>query len=131
MPNYSRISILGHAGKAAAIEGDGDKRRAKFSLAVNEGRDRNGQEIPSSWYYVTAWGKAASRAEGIRAGDLVQVNGRSRMEQYTSKDGDKRVELRITAERVINFSDWQRGKEEQSPDATVPPRAQAYDEVPF
>lgn len=111
MPSHFRINGLGHAGDAAKFEGEGDKRRAKFSFAVNEGKD-----VPPSWYYVTAWGKTAENCSTIQKGDLIEVEGRGKMDQYTDRDGNKRTEFRVTASWVDNFSEWRRRKDNTPPE---------------
>ena len=58
------------------------------------------QEI-TTWFRVSVWGKQAeSISQYLLKGRQVYVEGRLRTEEYTDRDGNKRISLEVTASDV-------------------------------
>jgi single-strand DNA-binding protein len=69
---------------------------AAFSIAVTDDRRREGS--PPEWVRVTAWeGLAEALAEQLHTGDLVGVEGRVKLNEYTARNGEPRASLNVTA----------------------------------
>lgn len=80
------------------------KAVASFNLAVNtRSKDQQGnfQDDPPLFVKVTVWGKPAeSVSESVRKGTRVIVAGRQRMTEWTTRDGETRQDLEVTADHV-------------------------------
>jgi single-strand DNA-binding protein len=62
---------------------------AKFSIAVNEGKNRDGQEIVQ-YFNITVWEKTADITElYLKKGHKVAVTGSLQNEVWTKQDGTK------------------------------------------
>lgn len=72
-------------------------------LAVNEKfRTRNGEETERVCYVdVTVWDKQAEVCQRyLSKGSPVMIEGRLELDEWTSKEGEKRSKLRVRASRV-------------------------------
>lgn len=77
---------------------------ASLGLAVNRRvQDKSSGEWKDDTIFVTVtvWGQAAERCkEKMRKGTPIMVDGRLTSSEYTDKSGQKRKELKVTANRV-------------------------------
>ena len=79
----------------------------KFSLALYEGKDQDGNNRDSSFVDVTVWQEQAeSVAENVTKGMRVGVLGRIRQERWETDDGQKRSKLTVTADEVLVGLRW-------------------------
>lgn len=73
---------------------------AKFSVAVNRRKDKNGEQ-KADFVDCTVFGKqAAFVAKYFAKGDGIVVEGRLESDTYDAKDGTKRTKWAITVENV-------------------------------
>lgn len=82
-----------------------------FSLAANRNsRQQDGSyKEETEWFRVSAWRKLAETCnQFLTKGKLIYVEGSLRTRTYDAKDGQKRVSLDVTAEKVL-FLDKQGG----------------------
>lgn len=88
----NKIMLIGNAGKDPEITTvKGDRKVAKFSLAVNEySKSANGEKIQNTqWFNIVAWDQSAETlAKYLKKGNQVYVEGRLSVKQ-TEKDGVK------------------------------------------
>lgn len=71
-----------------------------FSIAVND-RSRGRQNETTMFLKVEAWNKTAELcAQYLQKGAQVLVDGRLKIEEYTSREGEKRRDPVIVADRV-------------------------------
>jgi single-strand DNA-binding protein len=76
---------------------------ADIGLATNEVyRNKAGEPVKATCFVdVVAWGKQATTCgEYLAKGACVLVEGRLQLDQWESKDGEKRSKLRVRADRV-------------------------------
>ena len=72
-----------------------------FSVAVNQGKDKDGEELAPLWVAVTLWKEQAEKlADYIRKGDPIAVNGQIAVRVF-EVDGETRNELQLKFARVI------------------------------
>lgn len=95
----------GNATKDADIRfTNSGKAVASFNLAVNtRSKDQQGnfQDDPPLFVKVTVWGKPAEFvSESVRKGTRVVVAGRQRMAEWTTRDGETRQDLEVTADHI-------------------------------
>lgn len=108
---------------------------AAFTVAINRGKDKHGNDRGADYIPVTAFGRQAENCERYLAkGRLVGVQGRIQTGSYTNKDGATVYTTDVVADRV-EFLEW--GDKEQGgsnpPAESVPEGFQAVsaDDIPF
>lgn len=85
------------------------KAVASFNMAVNSRSKRDGEWVddPPLFIRVNAWDDLGENAsESLRKGDRVTVVGRQRMTEYTSREGETRQQLEVTADEVAVSLRW-------------------------
>lgn len=81
------LTIAGNIGKDAEIRRtQGGDPIASFSVAVDTGKDRDGNKRPAAWFDCSIWGKRAEAlARYIRKGGKVTVSGRPTARAHEGK----------------------------------------------
>lgn len=85
------------------------KAVASFNMAVNSRSKRDGEWVddPPLFIRVNAWDDLGENAaESLRKGDRVTVVGRQKMTEYTSREGETRQQLEVTADEVAVSLRW-------------------------
>jgi single-stranded DNA-binding protein len=74
---YSSCTLIGHVGADPISRAlPNGKTVVSFSIAVDEGKDANGQDRPPIWWKCSAWDDTGTRAASfLRKGTLVFVAG--------------------------------------------------------
>jgi single-strand DNA-binding protein len=92
---------------------EGGKAVTSFSVAINNGRDQDGNERPPTYVDVVAWEKLAENcAEYLRKGKKVAVEGPITIDKYEDREGVKRVKYRIRALNVEFLSPREKDDDE-------------------
>ena len=79
--------IAGNVGKDAVLRrtGNGDAVLG-FSVAVDNGKDKNGNKRDSTWFNCSVWGKRAESLEAyIKKGTKLTLSGRVDVDVYEGK----------------------------------------------
>lgn len=117
------LTIAGNVGKDAELRrtGNGDAVLG-FSLAVDNGKDKDGNKRPSTWFDCSLWGKRAEALERhITKGSKLVLTGRP-----TASAHDGKAYLGIS----VNELTFMGGGEPREPQGGAP--AGGYgDEIPF
>lgn len=104
MASFNKIIIVGHLGRDQETRYTPQGTAvSNFSLATTERRkDKNGeQQDVTTWFRVSLWGKQAENiGQYLLKGRQVYVEGRLRTEEYTDRDGNKRMSLEVSATDV-------------------------------
>ena len=82
-----RLFIAGNVGKDAELRHtqNGDPVLG-FSVAVSNGKDRDGNDRPPTWWDASLWGKRAEAlAPHIKKGDKLALTGRPSARVYEGK----------------------------------------------
>ena len=82
-----RLFIAGNCGKDAELRHtqNGDPVLG-FSIAVSNGKDRDGQDRPPTWWDASLWGKRAEAlAPHIKKGDKLACTGRPSVRVHEGK----------------------------------------------
>lgn len=125
MPNFSKVILAGHIGKADEIKyvGSANTPVLKFSLAVNTGF---GEKKTCSWFACSYWGKGAeSVAQYITKGKPILVSGELSLREWDS-NGKKGTSADVRVDQITLLGGKDEGGHEQAPAAT-----QSGDEIPF
>lgn len=81
------LTIAGNVGKDAELRrtGNGDAVLG-FSLAVDNGKDKNGNKRDATWFDCSIWGKRAESLQGhITKGTKLVLTGRPTARAYQEK----------------------------------------------
>lgn len=101
---FNKITVLGNTGRAVEVKTSKTGTNiATFSVACTVGWGDNKQ---TDWYNVTAFGKLAEYCQKALQdkGALVCVCGQLKLNEYTSKNGEKKISPEITADSVLKLS---------------------------
>jgi single-strand DNA-binding protein len=81
------LTLAGTVGKDAVLRNtQGSDPVLNFPIAVNNGKDRDGNEIPASWFDCSIWGKRAEAvARFITKGTKITVRGKPTVRVHEGK----------------------------------------------
>ncbi len=79
--------IAGNVGKDAVLRRtQGGDAVLGFSVAVDNGKDKNGNKRDSTWYSCSIWGKRAESLENyIKKGTKLTLTGRAGVDVYEGR----------------------------------------------
>ena len=118
--------IAGNVGKDAVLRrtNNGDAVLG-FSVAVDNGKDKNGNKRDSTWYSCSIWGKRAESLENyIKKGTKLALTGRVGVDVY---EGRGSLTLSVTE---LTFQGGGQQGEQRGYDAP-PVNDDLGDEIPF
>lgn len=105
MQRYTAICRL-TGDPVVRVSQDGEKKYARFSVAVNNGKTKAGEDKPATFFNCVAFGAQAEKCENKRLvkGTKIYLEGELLPNQYTGKDGvvHDTVELRVSYTEVLN-----------------------------
>jgi single-strand DNA-binding protein len=91
--DYQKMIIVGNATKDSEIhQSEGKVAYADFTLAVSRTKDQ------TTFFPVRVFGKLAESSKMVKKGVKVLVDGQLDISEYTDKEGQKRISLRILAD---------------------------------
>src|SRR5947209_1033600 len=117
MATFNQCSFIGRLGKdpEVAVTSHQAKPYAKFSLAVDQGKDQ-----PTMWLNITCWDKLAETVEKYaRKGMLVFVQGKLQLRPYKDRQKVERISVEVIA-TVVQLLEKRKG-EDDIPDEVLPP----------
>lgn len=80
------VIIAGNVGNVKEVRDVGDDCVLNFSIAVDNGKDKNGDKRESTWFDCSLWGKRArSLAPYITKGSKLTVQGRPTARAHEGK----------------------------------------------
>lgn len=120
--SINNVVLLGRLGRDPDLKFfDNGNAVCQFSLALDRGPDKNGEEQGPTWVPVKIWGKQAQIAgDFLKKGGLVAIAGKLELEEWKTRDGEPRSKLIVVAYRFTSCS--------PRPDGLRPPTAE---ELPF
>ena len=102
---------------------------ATFSVAINRGKDKNGQDRGTDFPRVTVFGRQAENCERfLDKGRLVGIQGRLQTGSYKDKDGKTVYTTDVIADRVEFLEFGDKSENNEIPSGF---RAINDDETPF
>lgn len=129
MPNKEELILIGHAGKDAEADvTKNGKEMVKFSVAVSQGKGKDGEDLLPRWYSATAYGYAVSQAIHIKRGNAVYLSGKPGA--YVDKEGNARFSITCFTVMIL---DWHKRDAAiaDKPAKPVPPAEVDEDGLPF
>ena len=93
---YSSTTIVGNLTKDPEMRyTPSGTAVTKFTVAVNRGKDKEGNDMGADFYRVVAWGNLAEICgQYLKKGKQVLVEGRIRIEPY-EKDGVEKLGIEL------------------------------------
>ena len=108
MKSFNKVILIGNLASDVNLNTlESGTKVANFRLAVNERfKDRDGKEKDRAVFVsIETWAGLAQTCDRyLKKGRAVLVEGRLRMDEWKTTEGEKRSRLLITAE-TINFLD--------------------------
>ena len=134
MASLIKIILVGRVGGDPEMRFTADGVAVtSFSLAANRNqRQPDGTfKEETEWFRISAWRKLAETCnQFLTKGKLVYVEGNLRTRLYDGKDGQKRVSLDVTADRVL-FLDKQASVQLPAEDARTVEGDIEPEDIPF
>jgi len=109
--NSAKASVFGRVGRDPDLRysKDGETAICRFSVASSD-RERDGKDH-TNWFDVTVLGKVGEMtAQQVQKGDLVYVDGPIKIEDWVTKEGEKRTNVRILAD-VVTLTAWRKDQQ--------------------
>jgi single-strand DNA-binding protein len=101
MSSFNKITIVGYLGRDPELRYTPQGTAVcNVSVATTERRKNVAGEYEdhTTWFRVTFWNRQAELAnEYLAKGRQVYIEGRLRQEEYTDREGNRRVSLEVTA----------------------------------
>lgn len=117
------LTIAGNVGNVKDLKEVGGDKVLNFSVAVDNGKDKNGERRESTWYDCALWGKRAeSLAPHITKGLKLALSGRPGARAHEGK-----AYLSLTVNDLTFMGSSQGGGERQA-DAPKPSQGN-YDHI--
>ena len=119
--------IAGNVGQDCVVrQTQGGDSVASFTVAVDNGKDKNGNRRESTWFDCSLWGKRAEAlAPYIKKGGKVSVSGRVSAREH---NGKAYLQLAVNEITLQGGKSDSQGGYDQSPPA---PSRSLDDEIPF
>jgi len=100
------LTIAGNVGNVQPVRDAGSDKVLNFSIAVDNGKDKNGEKRDPLWVRCSLWGKRAeSLAPYIAKGSKLAVSGRPGVSVYEGKGS-----LELTVSELTFMSSKQDGE---------------------
>lgn len=115
----NRVELIGRLTKDPELKVPlvGDLKVCGFTIAVNEGKDKNGDDIVN-FINCSVFGKQAENlVKYQRKGALIGLEGKLRVNTYENEKGDKKTYTSVLVERVEYLSN-NTTKENTKPEET-------------
>lgn len=120
------LHIAGNVGNVKDLKTVGSDEVLNFSLAVDNGKDKNGEKREATWYDCALWGKrAAALAPHITKGSKLALSG---------KPGARAHEGKAYLSLTVNELTFMGGGGERQESEAQKPVQQQYDlndDIPF
>ena len=103
----------------------------RFNVAINRGRDKNGDDKGADFPSVLAFGRTAENmSKFVEKGNRIAIEGHIQTGKYQNKNGDTVYTTDVIADRV-EFIDWKESG--PKPDNQAPEGFETVsdDDVPF
>lgn len=131
----NNVSIIGRLTKDIELRYTPQQTAvAQFSIAINRGKDKNGDDKGADFPRIIVFGRMAENCERyLKKGRLVGIQGRIQTGSYKNKNGDTVYTTEVVANNVefLEWGDDKKNKQKEQQE-DVPEGFAALDEdIPF
>ncbi len=98
----NNLTIVGRIGKVGELRyTQSGKAVINLSVAVDNGKDTNGEKRAATWFDISLWEKQAEAlAEYLTVGDRIGITGQVRLKVDKGQDGKEYHKLTVEVPRV-------------------------------
>lgn len=122
----NRTILVGRLTRDPEVKGEGEKKVARFTLAV----DRGGKDAGADFITCVAFRKTADLMEQyITKGNRIGIEGRIQTGSYTNKDGNKVYTTDVLVDR-LEFLEGKRTEETARMGAPTVTGNEAFMQIP-
>lgn len=112
MPNYAKITLIGHVGQDPRTPSQNNHDFITFSFAVTEKwKDKNSGERLSrtDWYEcITSQSGLANVVRNyVKKGNALYIEGTPKYGTYKTKDGETKVKIEVNISKLVLLGDKQ------------------------
>lgn len=109
------VVLIGNLTKDVALKTtQGGNHYCNFTIAINNGKDKDGNDIPADFPQISVFGKQAENcAKYLRKGVKVAVHGKIKTSSKQNQDGSSNFYTNVVAEKV-EFLEWADNKQGQA-----------------
>ena len=107
--------LIGNVAKEIALKTtQGGNHYCNFPIAINNGKDKDGNDIPADFPQISVFGKQAENcAKYLKKGVKVAVHGKIKTSSKQNQDGTTSFFTNVVAEKV-EFLEWADNKQGQA-----------------
>ncbi len=133
MASLAKVTVVGNLGRDAELRyTPNGTPLLEFSIATNERWTDSGgrQQEHTQWFRCTLWGRQAETLKQyLTKGKQVYVDGRLRVRDYVTQDGDKRYSLDVRVDQLTMLGGG--GGASTPGELSGPDGGVADDDIPF
>lgn len=109
------VVLIGNLTKDVALKTtQGGNNYCNFTIAINNGKDKDGNDIPADFPQISVFGKQAENcAKYLKKGMKVAVHGKIKTSSKQNQDGSSNFYTNVVAEKV-EFLEWADNKQGQA-----------------
>ena len=103
MSNLNKVFLVGRLTRDPELRyTPNGKPVCDFTIAINKIYEKDKKQVKETVFVdVTVWNKSAeATAEYMKKGKTILIEGELRMDEWKSKEGEKRSKMRVTAKTV-------------------------------
>lgn len=110
----NKVFLIGNITKDIELrQSNSGKFVVEFSVAINNGKDQQGNELPADFINCTAWNKTAEvLSKYATKGTKVGIEGAMKTQTWTDQQGNNRYKTYVLVDRVELLS---RLQQQQNP----------------
>lgn len=110
----NKVILIGNTTKDIELrQSNSGKFVVEFSIAINNGKDQQGNELPADFINCTAWNKTAEvLSKYATKGSKVGIEGAMKTQTWTDQQGNNRYKTYVLVDRVELLS---RPQQQQNP----------------
>lgn len=110
----NKVFLIGNITKDIELrQSNSGKFVVEFSIAINNGKDQQGNELPADFINCTAWNKTAEvLSKYATKGTKVGIEGAMKTQTWTDQQGNNRYKTYVLVDRVELLS---RPQQQQNP----------------
>ena len=98
----NKVILIGNIPKDIELrQSNSGKFVVEFSIAINNGKDQQGNELPADFINCTAWNKTAEvLSKYATKGTKVGIEGAMKTQTWTDQQGNNRYKTYVLVDRV-------------------------------
>lgn len=102
MASFNKVILAGNLCKDPEIRyTQSSQAICNFSMAINNGKDKNGTERPADFFDCEAWEKTAELiSEYLKKGSSCLIEGRLKQDRWEDEHGNKRSRVKVVVQNI-------------------------------